>query len=147
MFGFVLLPPDLVSTLQRAAVDDTNSSADAEKLDTGIGFQFMDQRQHLFDGLNEGSAFGYLRPDVHLYASNLDVRERFRTLIDFWDAIDSNPEFVLRFARTDVFMGICRDVRIDADGNRCALIQRLGDLVNGAQFLFRFDIETEHLAS
>src|ERR1700741_774816 len=133
MFGFVLFPPDLISTLQRAAVNDPNSSANAEKLDTGIGFQFMDQWQHLFDGLNEGSAFGYLRPDVHLHASNLDVGERFRTLVDFGDPIDSNPEFVLRFARTDVFVSISRDVWIDADGNRSALIQRFSDFVNGAQ--------------
>ena len=38
MLGFVFFPPDLVSALQRTAINNADSSSDAEELDAAIGF-------------------------------------------------------------------------------------------------------------
>ena len=67
--------------------------------------------------------------------------------IDLCDAIDSDAEFALGLTGADIFVRVCRDVRVHPYGNRRPLIQGFGDLVNRAQFLFRFDIETEYLAA
>ena len=135
------LPPIGRTTLQSAAVDDTNPAADAEKLDAVERLQLLHDRHEFGQGFDEGFGFEDLRSDMRLDPADLQVRQLGRLRVDPEDAVDADAELVVALARRNVFVGLRIDIRIDAQSHRGLFARCAGHLVDEFQLRLGLDVE------
>ena len=106
-----------------------------------VAFQGRDKRQDLLHRFNKRRHRGELRTDVHLHATQLEVRILCRRSVGFTGKLEGNAEFVFAFASGDLGMGLGVDVRIDPDRHRCLKPEFSRHVVDALQFRFAFDVK------
>ena len=140
--GAVLIPPFLNAGIQRALVNDANSSSDGEKFNAVFFFQGSSQGGDFPDGFQEGFRLGKLGADMHLQPFQMKVRKfAGRHLIKRFNAFEVHAEFIFSLAGSNVFVRSRLYVGIDAHGHRSLDSHGGGNGVNGPQFRFGFHIE------
>ena len=114
---------------------------------SGSGASFfiepIGQFEDSFERIGERRQFGNLRADVHLDATDQDIRHSRRLFVNRGHAIQGDAEFVFAAAGGDVAMRAGIHVGIHAQGDRCTHGFPPRDLIKAAELRLALDVETQ----
>ena len=98
-----------------------------------VALQLLRQRDELFDGLDERSHGGQLRPDVHLQPLDYEVRELGGRRIRRRGKCQGDAKLVLALARRDLGVRPGIHIRVDPDRHRRLAAELAGHMIDAGQ--------------
>ena len=134
-------PPLGLSAFECGVVNDTKPATDAKKLDAVLVGQALGQGDHFFDSLFERPHFSELRADMHLQSPDVQVFQLRSPLVNRFDLLKCDSEFILVSASGDLGVRFCIDVRVNPYGDGCLLFQPTSHLVDTHQFRFALGVK------